>query len=261
MEQLWLTKLLNQVVGPVVVKVGGWVGVIFANPSAPIPNHIAYLLLVAFALLVFFWWLRRKLSVDSPCGFQHIIEVVASGIAGLMDSIAGPKGRRYLPFHISLGTFIFLANFIGLIPGFESPTSNINVTAGCAIVVFLHYNWVGIKEQGVGKYFKSFLGPVAFIAPLMLPVEILSHLARPFSLSVRLFANIYGEDLIILVFGSLLPFILPLPVMALAVFTSVLQAFVFVILSIVYISGALEDEHGGGDAHAGDRAQVEAHAH
>jgi F-type H+-transporting ATPase subunit a len=244
-HQLWLTKLLNAVLGPVVVALGKLVGVRFADPRQPIPNHVAYLLFVAFFLAVIFWWLRRKLSVDQPSGPQHLVEMLVDGIQGLLKSIVGPKGKKYLPFHLSLGTFIFLANLIGLIPGFESPTSNINVTAGCAIVVFLYYNWVGIREEGLGHYLRHFVGPVPLIAPLMVPVEILSHLARPFSLSVRLFANIYSEDMILIVFASLLPFILPIPIMLLAIFTSLLQAFVFVILSIIYISTVVEqhDDH------------------
>lgn len=245
-HSFWLTDLLNWLLGPAVVMAGGWLGVRFHDPAHPIPNQIAHLLLVALILLVFSWWVRRKLSVDRPTNFQHLVESVVLGIRGLIDSVIGPHGRKYLPFHISLGVFIFLANLIGLIPGFESPTSNINVTAGCAIIVFLNFNLIGIREQGLLNYLKHFAGPILLIAPLMIPVEILSTLARPFSLSVRLFANIYGEDLIILVFTGLLPFILPLPVLALSIFTSLLQAFVFVILSIVYIS----DFTSHGDGHA-----------
>jgi F-type H+-transporting ATPase subunit a len=244
-HDFWLTRLLNWLLGPAVVQAAGWLGIHFHDPAHPIPNQIAHLLLVALILLVFSWWVRRKLSVDRPTNFQHLVESVVLGIQGMIDSIIGPHGRKYLPFHISLGLFIFMANLIGLIPGFESPTSNINVTAGCAIIVFLNFNLIGIREQGLLHYLKHFAGPILFIAPLMIPVEILSTLARPFSLSVRLFANIYGEDLIILVFTGLLPFILPLPVLALSIFTSLLQAFVFVILSIVYISDftAPGDEH------------------
>ena len=143
----------------------------------------------------------------------------------------------------TIGTFILFMNLLGLIPGFMPPTSRINVTAGCALVVFLYYNYLGIKKQGVLKYLKHFAGPVPLLAPLMIPVEIISHLARPFSLSVRLFANIYGEELIIAVFFSLLPLFLPLPIMALAIFTSFLQAFIFMVLTMIYIAGAVAEEH------------------
>jgi F-type H+-transporting ATPase subunit a len=118
-----------------------------------------------------------------------------------------------------------------------------NVTAGCALVVFLYYNYLGIRKQGLLGYLKHFCGPVAWMAPLMIPIEIISHLARPFSLTVRLFANIYGEELIIVVFFSLLPLILPLPIMGLAIFTSFLQAFIFMVLTMIYVAGAVAEEH------------------
>lgn len=244
-HSFWFTSLVNKVLGPVVVAVARLFGMEFHDSAHPITDPVAHLVLVAIVLLVFFLWLRRRLSVDRPSGFQHMVEALVVGLRDLMDSIIGPHGRKYLPFHVSLGTFIFLSNFMGVIPTLEAPTANINVTAGCAIVVFLYYNWIGVREQGVLRYLKHFAGPVIFMAPLMVPVEILSHLARPFSLAVRLFANIFGEDMIILMLTALLPFILPLPVMALAIFTALLQAFVFVILSIVYISGAAEqhEEH------------------
>jgi len=249
-HSFWFTQVLNWLLGPVVLWAARLAGKTL-DPHKPIPDYIAHILLVVMILIVFSFWLRRKLSVERPSGFQHLVEIVLLGIRGLIDSVIGPHGRKFLPFHISLGLFIFLANIIGLIPGFESPTSNINVTAGCAVVVFLHYNWVGIRTQGLLNYLKHFCGPVLLIAPLMVAVEILSHLARPFSLSVRLFANIYGEDMIILVFTGLLPFLLPLPILALSIFTSLIQAFVFVILSIVYISGAVEHSEAHGEpAHA-----------
>jgi F-type H+-transporting ATPase subunit a len=246
MNEYWLTQLLNKALAPAVVWAGRAVGVTFAHPEAPIPDYISYLLLVFGLLVAFSTWLRRRLSVDNPGGLQHMIELLALGVRSLIDSVIGPHGRKYLPFHLSVGLFIFLCNIIGMIPGFNSPTSNINVTAGCAIVVFLHYNIQGIRANGLLRYLKHFLGPVIFIAPLMLVVEILSHLARPFSLSVRLFANIFGEHLILAVFTALLPFILPTPILLLSVFTSLIQAFVFVILSIVYTSEAVahEEEHG-----------------
>jgi len=241
-NEYWLTKLLNKALGPVIAWAGNAVGFPFDHPEAPIPDYVAYLLLVFSLLIAVSVWLRRHLSVDNPNGVQHAVELLAIGVRGLIDSVIGPHGRKYLPFHISVGLFIFCCNIIGMIPGFDSPTSNINVTAGCAIVVFLHYNIMGIRAHGFLRYLKHFLGPVIFIAPLMLIVEILSHLARPFSLSVRLFANIFGEHMILAVFTALLPFILPMPIMLLSIFTSLVQAFVFVILSIVYTSGAVEHE-------------------
>jgi F-type H+-transporting ATPase subunit a len=134
-----------------------------------------------------------------------------------------------------------------MFPGFMSPTSNINVTAGCAVIVFIYYNYVGLRTHGLVKYLAHFAGPSMVIAPLLFVIEIISHLARPFSLAVRLFGNIFAEELIIGTLNSMFPFLLSLPVMALALFASTIQAFIFIVLSMVYLGGALEhsDEHEG----------------
>jgi len=126
-----------------------------------------------------------------------------------------------------------------------SPTSKLNVTVGCALTVFTYYHWQGIKSQGVFKYLKHFMGPIPLIAPLMVPIEIISHFSRPVSLSIRLFGNIFAEELLIVITVSIIPFFLPLPFMAVAIFTAVIQAFVFVLLSCIYIAGAVahEEEH------------------
>ena len=159
--------------------------------------------------------------------------------------IIGEQGKKYLPMVGTIGLFIFFCNLLGLVPGFMSPTSKLNVTAGCAVSVFLYYHWQGIRAQGVLKYLKHFTGPTPLLAPLLLPIEIISHFSRPVSLSVRLFGNIFAEELLILVIASIIPFLLPLPFMAIAIFTATIQAFVFVLLSCIYIAGAVahEEEH------------------
>jgi F-type H+-transporting ATPase subunit a len=123
-----------------------------------------------------------------------------------------------------------------------SPTSKLNVTLGCALVVFVYYHWQGIKTQGLFKYLKHFTGPIPLLAPLLLPIEIISHFSRPVSLSIRLFGNIFAEELLIIVIASIIPFFIPLPFMAIAIFTATIQAFVFVLLSCIYIGGAVADE-------------------
>jgi F-type H+-transporting ATPase subunit a len=130
-------------------------------------------------------------------------------------------------------------------PGFMSPTSKLNVTAGCALTVFVYYHWQGMRAQGVLKYLKHFTGPIPALAPLLLPIEIISHFSRPVSLSLRLFGNIFAEELLIVIIASIVPFVLPLPFMAVAIFTSIIQAFVFVLLACIYIAGAVahEEEH------------------
>ncbi len=250
-HSFWIAEEANRLFGPVLAPLKNAVCSaiygLFGAPYVPgpkvIPGHIVFALIVFFFCCIFFPVVRRSFSMDKPGKVQQLLEVSIEFINSQLEEIIGHGGKKYLPMIATIGIFILLLNLLGLIPGFMSPTSNINVTAGCALVVFLYYNYLGIKKQGVLKYCKHFAGPVPLLAPLMIPIEIISHLARPFSLSVRLFANIFGEDLIIIVFFGLLPLILPLPIMALAIFTSFLKAFIFMVLTMIYISGAVAEEH------------------
>ncbi len=207
-------------------------------------DHIIMILLVALGLIAFAAWVRGKLSVDNPPPIQHLLEVVVEGIRGLMREVIGSNSDRFFPLIGALAVYIFVGNVLGMIPGFISPTSNLNVTASCAICVFIYYNYVGIRKHGLLRYLRHFAGPVWWLAWLLFPVEIVSHMARPFSLSMRLFGNIFAEELII---GSLnrhiFPFLTSIPVMFLGLFASTIQAFIFVLLTMVYISGALEGGH------------------
>ncbi len=250
-HSLWIAEQVNRVLGPAVAPaknalcsaIYGLVGKHYVPAEKVIPDHIIFTLIVFLFCCVFFPLVRRSFSMERPGKIQQLLEVSIEFINSQLEEIIGHGGKRYLPMIATIGLFVLLMNLLGLIPGFMSPTSRVNVTAGCALVVFLYYNYLGITKLGVVKYFKQFVGPVWWMFPLMIPVEIISHLARPFSLTVRLFANIYGEDLIIAVFFGLLPLILPLPIMALAIFTSFLQAFIFMVLTMVYISGAIAEEH------------------
>jgi F-type H+-transporting ATPase subunit a len=214
-----------------------------------IPDHIVMILLIALGLIGFALWVRGKLSVENPTRVQHLLEVVLEALQGLMKEVIGKENRRFVPLICTLAIYILLGNILGLIPGFLSPTSNLNVTASCAICVFLYYNYHGIRKHGFLRYLKHFAGPVWWLAWLLFPVEIISHMARPFSLSMRLFGNIFAEELII---GSLnkyiFPFLTSVPVMFLALFASTIQAFIFVLLTMVYISGAVEEAHDEGHA-------------
>ena len=180
--------------------------------------------------------------MENPGRLQQAVEVGVEFLGDQLDEIIGPSGRKYLNMIGTLGIFIMFSNLIGLIPGMVAPTSNINVTAGCAIVVFLYYNLQGIRAQGIIKYLKHFMGPVWWLAPLMVIIEVISHIARPFSLTVRLFVNIFAEELLIVVFFGLIPLILPLPFMAYAVFGGMLQAYIFIVLTMVYLAGAVATE-------------------
>jgi len=242
-HSLWIVEAFNRVFGPPVAVALGLVGVKVADPLHLIPDFLVMVLLVAVLIVVFLGLASRKPALV-PRGRQNIAEMIVQGVEGIIVDIVGPEGRRYLPVIGTVGIFIFCCNMIGLIPGFMSPTSKLNVTVGCALVVFFYYHAQGVKSQGL-KYFKHFMGPIPALAPLMIPIEVISHFSRPVSLSMRLFCNIFAEELLILIMASIIPFLLPLPFMAVAIFTSAIQAFVFVLLACVYISGAIahEEEH------------------
>jgi len=183
----------------------------------------------------------RKLSIY-PGRMQHVFEVVLGGIRNLVLDVMGPAGLKFFPLIATVAIFILTANLLGIIPGFESPTSSLNTTVSIAVVVVVLTHVVGIRVHGF-KYVKQFLGPVWWLSPIMLPIELVSHLARPLSLSVRLFGNIMGEDLVAAIILLLVPFLVPLPVFVLMIFTSIIQTLVFVMLSMIYIQLAMEGAH------------------
>lgn len=220
-----------------------------------VPAHIAMLLLISCLLILFALVLRKRLRVEDPGNTQQAIEVLYEALSGFMKDIIGTGASRYFPIIGSLFLFILCGNLIGLVPGFMSPTSNINVTAGLSIIVFLYYNAQGMKAHGFWKYMAHFAGPSLAIAPLLFVIEIISHMARPFSLSVRLFGNIFAEELIIGTLNGLFPFLISLPVMALALFAGTLQAFIFVVLTMVYLGGAVEHAHAD-EAHHGHPGEI-----
>jgi F-type H+-transporting ATPase subunit a len=181
-----------------------------------------------------------------PTGTQNFMEAFIEGAISMgKDTIGEEKARQYLPLVLTVGLFVLISNLIGIIPGFESPTSNINVTLPLALVVFIYYNYEGIRVNGVVKYFAHFMGPVPALAPLMFPIEIVSHLSRVISLSFRLFGNIRGDDMFLAVLLMLVPFFAPLPAYLLLTFSALLQTFVFMILIYVYLAGAvaMDDDH------------------
>ncbi|MCT7444735.1 F0F1 ATP synthase subunit A [Aliarcobacter cryaerophilus] len=187
----------------------------------------------------------RKLQLV-PTGSQNVMEAFVGGVIAMGSDTMGEKNARiYMPLIGSLALVIFVSNMIGVIPGFEAPTSNINFTASLAIIVFVYYNYLGIKKNGFVNYFKHFMGPMPVLAPLMFPIEIISHFSRIISLSFRLFGSIRGDDMFLMVLLMLVPWILPLPGFFLLTAFGVLQAFIFSILTYVYIAGSImmEEEH------------------
>jgi F-type H+-transporting ATPase subunit a len=196
---------------------------------------------VVFLLAILSFLATRNLQVY-PGRMQNVMEVIIDGLHALLIDTMGEHGKKFFPLIATLGLFILTANLIGIIPGFESPTANINTNLAMALVVFFSTHVVGVITHGF-KYIKQFLGPVWWLIPLMLPIELISHLSRPLSLTFRLFGNIAGEDIVLLVVLLLVPLLVPLPIMFLMIFTSIVQALVFVLLSMMYIGGAMEEAH------------------
>lgn len=213
-------------------------------------HHVVLAGTVGF-LLIFLGWVasfrfknveKALIPSDKPTP-ATIFEVAVEAILGLMEGVLGKKAHRYFPLIGTLFLYIFVCNIIGLIPGLAPPTDNINTNAACAIVVFLYYNYNGIKTQGLKNYLKHLMGPVLWLGPLMLVIELISHFVRPVSLSVRLFGNMTGDHMVLGIFSKLVPIGVPVIFMGLGLFISFIQAFVFSLLSIVYLSLATEDSH------------------
>jgi F-type H+-transporting ATPase subunit a len=253
---------------------------IFRLPG--IPDHVTYTWVVMIVLTVVAFVASRNVQLV-PRGVQNFMEVVIEQFQQLIDDVMGPEGRPFLPFIATLGLFILAANLEGLIPGFTGPTANLNTTAACALIVFFAYHYIGIRKQGAITYLKHFTGPVPLaLKPLMFVIEIISHLARPLSLTLRLFGNMFGGHILLAIIFFLMGlqgligwalsgdvvgavvggiggvvmiaftvgFLYPLKLLV-----SLLQAFIFIMLTMLYISGAIEDaehhgsEHGQGSAH------------
>lgn len=211
-------------------------------PRAPITDAVAMEFLVFLGLLAYFVVVRLTLDVEKPAPVQHLAEITHEFVLEQGDQIIGHGHQRFTGFLTVLGLFILLCNLLGLIPGLESPTANVVVPLGFAIVVFVYYHFHGVRENGFG-YIKQFLGPVWWIAWLMLPIEIISHFARILSLSVRLYANIFAGDLLTIAFFSLIPVGIPLLFMGLHLGVAVVQAYVFFLLAAIYLSMAVAHDH------------------
>jgi F-type H+-transporting ATPase subunit a len=237
-HSVYVADLFNKLFGKPILALLGLLGITPKNPHSPVPDYLVMVIIVALLLVVVLGLASRKLSLI-PSSRQSILETIVQGFEGILTDTIGEDGKKYLPMICTIGLFIFTSNMIGLVPGFMSPTSKLNVTAGCALTVFVYYHWQGMKAQGPLKYLKHFTGPIPALAPLLLPIEVISHFSRPVSLSLRLFGNI------IVIIASIVPFVLPLPFMAVAIFTAVIQSFVFVLLACIYIAGAVaqEEEH------------------
>lgn len=241
-EQLWLTALLNKHFAGVANAMLSAVHVRPTYPQAPITNYIAMQLLTFVLLIIFFIVVRVRLSVDHPGSLQHIVELLDSFISTQSHEVIGHEYERYVGFLSALGLYIMVNCLIGVIPGFETATAVPSVPLGCALVAWFYYHLHGIRANGPG-YVKNFLGPVWWLAPLLFIIEVFSHLARILSLTIRLFANMFASDMVILVFFTMVPILLPVPFILLHVAVALIQTYVFVLLATVYIGEAVAHEH------------------
>jgi F-type H+-transporting ATPase subunit a len=265
----WFTALLNKYFGALALKLLAAAHVTPENPNLPIPNFVAASLLVCIIASLFFLWLRPRIRADRPGATQQVMEMLLTnplglGIKDLLDENVEHNPGRFLAIVGSLSIFILFSNVISIIPGFQSPTGHPSVPFACAIVVFVLYNWAGLREHGPLSYAKQFAGPVPALSWLIFPVEIVSHTARLLSLTVRLWANIFASELIYLIFLgltmaprqallgrhpgwaltlSIFPALIPILFIGLHLFVGVIQAFIFTILPSLYIGMATSAEH------------------
>jgi len=204
--------------------------------------HVVYTWVVMAILIIGGFLAVKGLSMVPQKG-QNFFEIIVSGIEEFMVEITGEEGRWLLPLVATIFIFIFASNLIGLVPGFFPPTASLNTTGACALIVVVFTHVIGVKYHGIG-YIKHFLGPVWWMIPIILPIEIIGHLARILSLSFRLFGNMMGHELVLgILFLLAGAFFAPLPIMALGVFVALVQAFVFFLLSVMYFTGAMEHAH------------------
>lgn len=242
MHELRLTHFFNNVfAGPANALLNA-IHYPATDPTQPWTDWMVCQVLVFVALIIFFTIVSRTYSVDRPSKSQHILELLYAFFHSSAEEVAGHDGPKHLVFFGTLFLFILCLNLIGLIPGFASPTQWPNVPLAFAVVTFLYYHFAGVRVHGIG-YVKQFMGPILLLIPLMLPIEIISHFARPLSLTLRLWANMFAGEQVYLTFVMLTKIIIPVIFIGLHTFVSFLQAYIFMLLAMVYVGGAVSHEH------------------
>jgi F-type H+-transporting ATPase subunit a len=266
---LLIVHWINVIFGPVAQMFQTAIG----HPLTPdahgnlIEPFMAIVILIVIGLTALSAFVRMNISVEHPGKLQIILEDVVGLLAGMLNEWLGPTGVRYLPLIGALFLFIFSCNYAGFFPGLMSPTSNINVTVACAITTWVFYHIEGFRRQGVKNYLLHFVFPPGvpkWMFFIMLPIEMISHTSRVMSLSLRLFGNIFGEELVVAVLASIAPYFVPVVIQPLFLITSGLQAYIFVLLTIIYLQGAthVEHEHDHGDpSHGSEEHGTPGHEH
>jgi F-type H+-transporting ATPase subunit a len=243
LETFGITRFLNYLLGGIVTAILNAVGVHPANPAAPINDTFALELFVFLGLIAFFLIVRLTLSVDKPNPAQQVAEMIHEFTGSNADQIIGHGYERFQAFVTCIFLFVVINNLLGLLPGVVTPTSAPVVPLGIALCTFFYYHYYGFREQGFVGYMKHFAGPIWWIAWLLFPIEIISHCARVMSLTIRLYANMFASDLVTLVFFSLVPIAIPAIFLGLHFGVSLIQAYVFMLLAMIYLSQAVAHEH------------------
>jgi F-type H+-transporting ATPase subunit a len=241
-HELWVTALFNKYLSAPANSLLNAIHFRAPDPANPWSDWIVCEVFVVLFVVVFFAIARTRLSVDKPGKLQHTLEVTYEFLHAQAEEVIGHEGSKYMAFFGTMFFFILFMNCIGLIPGFDSPTMYPMVPLGMAVATFLFYHATGVKANG-WRYIKQFLGPIWWLAFLMLPIEILSHFARPLSLTVRLFANMFAGEQVYLTFISLTKLIVPAIFIGLHLFVSLLQAYIFTLLAMIYVGNAVSHEH------------------
>jgi len=213
-----------------------------------VPEHVTYTWLAMAILIGLSLAARFSLKKTAPTGFQNFFEVIIGGLENFVEEIMGPEGMHYFTLIAGLFLFILVCNLLGLIPGFDSPTANLNTTLALALCSFTATHYIGVRRHGIG-YIKHFFGPMWALAPIMFVIEVISHLARVMSLSFRLFGNMVAKHKLLLVLALLAPYIAPVPILGLGLLVAFVQAGVFTLLTMLYLTGSIEEAHIGGEHH------------
>lgn len=267
MEQpIWVAVIVNRLLGKPAAALLQGLHIHTSNPDYPISNSVSMEILVFLVAVVFFLWLKQRISVDRPGATQQVMESILTnpmgvGIRDLINDNIHHGGEQYLPLIGSIGIFVLFCNLINVIPTLDAPTATVSVPLGCAVIVFVYYNFAGIAKQGLGGHGKHFLGPIPVMAPLMLPIELFSHSFRLLSLTVRLWVNMLVSEMLYVIFlgmmlsiymalaklsaagqlAAIFPLFIPVIFIILHIAVAILQAFVFTILPIIYVAGAVEE--------------------
>lgn len=241
-HELWITRLFNGYLASPANTLLDAIHFPAADRANPWTDWMACEVLVFLFVVIFFGLIRRSFSVDKPGKIQHSLEVIYEFIHAQAEEVVGHGSSKYIPFFGTIFLFILFMNLIGLIPGFDSPTMYAMVPLGMAVSVFIFYHAAGLKEHKAG-YIKQFMGPMLVLAPLVFVIEVVSHFARPLSLTVRLFANMFAGEQVYLAFIALTKLIIPMIFIGLHLFVGVLQAYIFMLLAMIYVGGAVSHEH------------------